>query len=134
MSTKTTEDGLTHVHKGRGDHRVIKGQVGARTEPKFEHGDISLWRFSEGQRYSLFLSMMQQETEEPQPEVTAIEVSVVTEGGDVIVPDALHWSYTDAGWLTVVAPNGLKGRVQHTFPPGKWDRVEVHTTYKEDLP
>jgi len=57
MSTKTTEDGLTHVHKGRGDHRVIKGQVGARTEPKFEHGDISLWRFSEGQRYSLFLSM-----------------------------------------------------------------------------
>ena len=57
MSTKVTDDGLTIVHKGRGDHRVFRGNVGARTEPRFEHGDISLWRFSEGQRYSLFLSI-----------------------------------------------------------------------------
>ena len=57
MSTRTTDDGLTIVHKGRGDHRVFVGNVGARTEPRFEHGDISLWRFNEGQRYSLFLSV-----------------------------------------------------------------------------
>lgn len=58
MSTTTDQESkVRHVHKGRGDHRVLAGNVGARTEPKFPHGDISLWRFSEGQRYSLFLSM-----------------------------------------------------------------------------
>lgn len=57
MSTRRTEDGLTVVHKGIGDHRIMRRNVGARTEPKFPHGDISLWRFHEGQRYSLFLSV-----------------------------------------------------------------------------
>jgi hypothetical protein len=57
MSTRTTEDGLTVTHKGRGDHRISKGSVGARTEPKpTMPGDISLWRFVDGQRYSLFLT------------------------------------------------------------------------------
>lgn len=56
MSTRVTEDGLKIVHKGRGDHRVFKGDVGARTEPRFEHGDVSLWRMDAGQRFTLFLS------------------------------------------------------------------------------
>ena len=50
------EHRLRHVNKGSGDHRWIIGQVGARIEPKLEAGDVSVWRFSEGQRYSLFLS------------------------------------------------------------------------------
>lgn len=57
MSTRTTEDGLRIAHKGKADHRISKGNVGARTEPRFEHGDVSLWRFSDGQRYTLFMSV-----------------------------------------------------------------------------
>lgn len=58
MSTrKTDNEGLTTVHKGRADHRVMKGTVGARTEPKFDHADVSLWKFAEGQRYTLFMSL-----------------------------------------------------------------------------
>lgn len=57
MSTRVTKDGLKIVHKGKDDHRIVKGNVGARTEPRFEHGDISLWRFSEGQRYTLFMGV-----------------------------------------------------------------------------
>ena len=56
MSTHTTSDGLRVVTKGRGDRRISKGNVGARTEPKFEHGDVSLWKFVDGQRYTLYLS------------------------------------------------------------------------------
>lgn len=57
MSKSYTEDGLRITHKGKEDHRVSKGNVGARTEPRFEHGDVSLWRFSDGQRYTLFMSV-----------------------------------------------------------------------------
>lgn len=52
-----SSDPLREVNRGAGDRRFIKGNVGARTEPKLPHGDVSLWRFSEGQRYSLFLSL-----------------------------------------------------------------------------
>jgi hypothetical protein len=57
MSKSTTADGLRIAHKGKADHRISKGNVGARTEPKFEHGDVSLWRFNDGQRYTLFMSI-----------------------------------------------------------------------------
>ena len=56
MSQKTTTEGVREVSRGRGDRRFIKGNVGARTEPKLPFGEMSLWRFSEGQRYTLFLS------------------------------------------------------------------------------
>lgn len=57
MSTTQPDDnGVRMVSRGAGDRRFVKGDVGARTEPKLPHGDISLWRFSEGQRYTLFLS------------------------------------------------------------------------------
>lgn len=48
---------LRVVNRGAGDRRFVKGSVGARTEPKLPHGDLSLWRFADGQRYSLFLSI-----------------------------------------------------------------------------
>lgn len=56
MSTRETEDGLRIVHKGRGDHRVSKGTIGARSEPRFPQGDVSLFKFEDGQRYSLYVS------------------------------------------------------------------------------
>lgn len=55
MSKRTTEDGLQVIHKGRNDHRIIKGNVGARLTPNFEHGDLLLWRFSDGQQFNLFM-------------------------------------------------------------------------------
>lgn len=59
MSSRLTkpENGVRRVARGKGDRRYIKGDVGTRTEPKLPHGDVSLWRFSEGQKYTLFLSM-----------------------------------------------------------------------------
>lgn len=54
MSTTTTD--LKEQSKGRGDHRFLKRNVGARTEPKYPQGDVSVWRYHEGQRYSLYLS------------------------------------------------------------------------------
>lgn len=58
MSTRTDGD-LKVTHKGRLDHRISKGMVGARLEdPNRVNGhDVSLWRFDEGQRYSLFLDI-----------------------------------------------------------------------------
>lgn len=56
MTVKTTSDGLRVVTKGKGDRRISKDNVGARTEPTFEHGDVSLWKFADGQRYTLYLS------------------------------------------------------------------------------
>lgn len=50
-------DPLREINKGAGDRRFVKGNVGARTEPKLPHGDLSLWRFSEGQKYTLFLTL-----------------------------------------------------------------------------
>lgn len=56
MSTRVNEDGVTILTKGLGDRRFSKGSVGARTEPRFDQGDVSLWKFEGGQRYTLFLS------------------------------------------------------------------------------
>lgn len=52
---KVTDDGLVIAHRGKGDHRVYTGNVGARTEPKFPKGDVSLWRFEDGVKFTMFL-------------------------------------------------------------------------------
>jgi hypothetical protein len=56
------ENGVVYTRKGVGDHRFSKGIVGARSEPRFPHGDLSLWRFSpDGQRYTLYLTRSEAE-------------------------------------------------------------------------
>lgn len=56
------ENEVVYTHKGADDHRFSKGQVGARSEPRFPHGDLSLWRFApDGQKYTLFLTYTEAE-------------------------------------------------------------------------
>lgn len=50
------EISVERVSKGKGDRRYVSGNVGARTEPRFPHGDVSLWKFVGGQRFTLYLS------------------------------------------------------------------------------
>lgn len=47
---------MSEVHNSKRDHRFVSGDVGARTTTgKFNHGDICLWRFSEGKQFTLYL-------------------------------------------------------------------------------
>lgn len=47
---------VERVSKGKGDRRFTSGNVGARTEPRFDHADISLWKFYNGKRFTLYLN------------------------------------------------------------------------------
>lgn len=59
---KEIENGVVYTRKGVGDHRLAKGLVGARSEPRFPRGDLSLWRFApDGQKYTLYLTRAEAE-------------------------------------------------------------------------
>lgn len=48
----------TEIHNNPRDHRFVSGDVGARTTTgKFNHGDVCLWRNSEGKQFTLYMPL-----------------------------------------------------------------------------